>query len=431
VTAVAVEKLALQRHTRWGVLLLLVPLLGFVLWAATANIAGAVIAPGKVAVESSVKRVQHKDGGIVSELLVAEGDRVQEGQVLARLDTTVIRANLQSIESQLRELSARQLRLEAERDGRAVLGAPSADLAGADLDRMMAAERNLLVTRRLSRQQKKAELQAEIGQSQREIEGLKAQAAAQVRQAVLIRNELAGLRRLYDQDYVPITRLDELEREAARLDGQKGEFEASASRAEGRIDELRIQVLQIDSDALAQAMSDLKDTEVKLAELTQQRATLQDQLKRAEIRSPRAGFVHQLAVHTVGGVVGPGETMMYVVPEHEALIVEVRVDPQHVDQVRAGGPAKVRFTSFSARSTPEIGAVVDRLAADATVDEKTGASYYLVELRIDPASLPADLRGHLIAGMPAEVHIQTQQRNALSYFLKPLQDQVSRSFKEG
>ena len=425
------ERRALQLHTRWALLLLLIPVAGLLVWAATAQIAGAVVAPGRVSVESSVKKVQHREGGAISELYVAEGDHVAEGFLLARLDSTVIKANLQSVDEQQMQLTARRLRLEAERDGRTGLAAPPSTIAGPALTPMIAAEGNLLRIRHESREQKKDELRQQIGQSLREIEGLKAQADAQASQHRLIEAELVGLRKLYDQDYVPITRIDELEREAARLEGQRGELLASVAKAQARMDEIRIDILQTDSDALTQVLSDLKDTELKLTELTQQRATLEDQLRRTEVRAPRAGFVHQLTIHTIGGVVGPGETMMFIVPEHEALIIEARIDPQHVDQVHVGGAARVRFTSFSTRVTPEITGRIDRLAADATTDEKTGTSFYLAELKLNPSSLPSALRGRLLPGMPAEVHVETVRRDALSYFLKPLTDQMSRSFREG
>jgi HlyD family secretion protein len=425
------ERASLRRYTRWGALVIAIPVLGFVAWAAMAQISGAVVAPGRVAVESSVKRVQHKEGGIVTSLLVSEGDHVTEGQVLATLDSTVIQANLNAVETQLMQLTARQLRLQAERDGRRALATPPADMGGPDFTAMLTAEQSLLRQRALSNTQKKQQLEQEVSQSEREIDGLKAQVAAQASQHRLADGELEGLTKLYDQDYVPITRLDELKREKARLEGQQGELEASVARAQARIAETKIQILQTDSEMLTQVMSDLKETEIKVAELVQQRATLRDQLQRVQVRSPRTGYVHQLAVHTVGGVVGPGETMMFVVPEKEALIVEARVDPQHVDQVGVGRPAHVRFTAFSARTTPEITAHVDRLSADATVDDKTGASYYLAEMSIDPQTLPAEIRGRLLPGMPAEVHIETVRRNALSYFLKPLTDQIARSFREG
>jgi HlyD family secretion protein len=430
VQPVRAERRALQSHTRLALLLVLVPLIGLGVWGATASISGAVVAPARVAVESDIKKVQHRDGGIVTELLVSEGDHVRGGQVLARLDSTVIKANLASVIDQQMQFTARRMRLEAERDGRDQLAAPPTDLPFSQIAPMLAAERRLLEERRASREQKKAELRQQIDQSQREIDGLQAQAEAQASQYKLIEGELVGLRKLYEQDYVPITRVDDLEREAARLEGERGELDSSVARARARIDEVRIDILQTDSDALTEVMSDLKDAQIKLAELAQQRAVLEDQLNRSEVRAPLSGYVHQLAIHTVGGVVGPGETMMYIVPEQDSLIVAARIDPQHVDQVRPGSLAHVRFTAFSARVTPEVTARVERLAADATVDDRTGKSYYLAELKLDAASLPPEMRGRLLAGMPAEVHIATSRRNVLSYFLKPLTDQMSRSFKE-
>lgn len=423
-------RLDMRRQRRFGLLLtvgLVAVLLG---WGSLAQISGAVVAPGRVAVSSSVKKVQHREGGIVSDLLVRDGDTVHAEQVLARLDATVPSANANVIESQRLQLTARRYRLEAERDGLADLAAPKGGAEDGAFQQMVSSERRLLVVRRSMRTQRKAQFSEQIAQTGNEIEGLQAQIASQGNQEKLIQGELVGVRQLYQKGLSPLSRVSQLEREAERLAGERGQLTASVARARTRIAEIRLQSLQVDSEALAEVMSDLKETEIKLAQLAEQKITADDAVRRVEVRAPASGRVQQLAIHTRGGVVAPGETMMLIVPSDEQMIVEARIDPQHVDQVQIGRPAHVRFTSFSSRLTPELTGRVDRVSADVETDEKTGVGFYKARLAVDSKALPKGLRGRLVAGMPAEVQIETSSHSALSYFLKPLTDQLARTFKE-
>ena len=422
----------LQRHTRLGFILLGLLVLLVVGWGATANIAGAVVAPGKLVLESSVKRVQHKEGGIVSELFVQEGDRVKAGALLARIDSTVPQANLDVVNNQMEELTARRMRLQAERDG--LQSIPPAVLRGAPQTSSFAAilnaETRLMNERRKLEVQKKAQLQQQIVQSGQEIEGLQAQVESQAAQRGLIEDEVKGVRQLYEKGLATLSRLNSLEREAKRLDGVKGQLTAQIAESRTKISQLQVQALQIESEELSQVMSDLKDTEIKLAQLTEQKTTGEDQMRRVELRSPTDGKVQQLVIHTVGGVVGPGETLMLIVPERDELIVEAMVDPQHIDQVAPGRPAKVRFTAFAAPNTPVLDAKVDRLSSDVQTNDRTGQQFYVARLKIDRPKLPGNVRSRLVAGMPAEVQIATSSHSALSYFLKPLSDQLARTFRE-
>ncbi len=432
VAPVQVANHDLKKHARFGFILLGLIVLMVVGWGGLAQIAGAVVAPGQVALESSVKRVQHKEGGIVSELYVKEGDKVRAGQLLASIDSTVPRANLAVVQNQIEELTARRLRLRAERDGQTRI--PASALRDAPdtptFKAIMASEMRLMAERRSLRNQKKAQLTQQMQQARQQIEGYQAQVNSQGAQRDLIVEEVKGIRQLYDKGLATLSRLNSLEREASRLDGAQGELMASASAARTKISEIQVQMLQIDSEDLSQVMSDLKETEIKVAELTEQRVTSQDQLRRVELRSPSDGQVQQMVIHTKGGVVGPGETLMLIVPEKDELIVEAMIDPRHIDQVAVGRPAKVRFTAFEAAKTPVLDATVDRLSTDVQTNEKTGAQFYVARLRIDRPQLPANIRSRLVAGMPAEVQIATTTRNALSYFIKPLSDQMSRTFRE-
>jgi HlyD family secretion protein len=427
-----VIEMDIRRHARVGYLIL--GGLGAVVlgWGVLANIASAVVAPGKVTLENSVKRVQHKEGGIVSEVLVNEGDRVRAGDLLARIDATVPQANLTVINNQYEELIARRLRLEAERDGLTTI--PAAALASTpdtpSFQRILAAENRLMAERRALRAQKKAQLAQQMTLSRQEIQGLQAQATSQAAQRELINGELAGVRQLYAKGLATLPRVNALEREAKRLDGSQGELIASVAQARTKISEIQVQSLQVDSEELAAVMTDLKDTEIKLAQITEQRATGQDELRRLEVRAPTDGQVQSLAVHTRGGVVGAGETLMMIVPERDELIVEASIRPENIDQVAPGQAAKVRFTAFSAPNTPVLDAKVDRLSTDVQTNERTGQQFYVARLRIRPAHLDPKVRARLVAGMPAEVQIAGSSRSAISYFLKPLSDQLERTFRE-
>lgn len=399
-------------------------------WGGLAQISGAVIAPGQVTLESSLKRIQHRDGGIVSDILVHEGDRVKAGQVLVRLDSTVVGANEAIIQNQLWQLMARKIRLEAERDGKNINAVLVDATAPPEYQTIIAAERRLMASRQATRNQQKGQLREQITQSEHEVEGLQAQIDANIKQSILVGQELVSMRSLYEKKYAPFSKVSELEREADRLEGERGQLTASIARSKAQASQLRVAILQVDSLAQSEIMADLKDTETKLSQATEQQVTASDALRRVEIKAPVTGKVQQLTIHTRGGVVAPGETLMLVVPESDELIVEVRIDPSKVDSVHIGGKAHVRFTAFDSRITPEATGRVDRLSSDVETDDKTHLSFYRARLTLNAMSIPKTLRQKLVAGMPVEVQIETGSRNALSYFLKPLTDQLNRTFRE-
>ncbi|WP_374305601.1 HlyD family type I secretion periplasmic adaptor subunit [Ferrovibrio sp.] len=424
---------AIRRHVIAGVALicLLFGVIGG--WAVASDIAGAVVAAGQVVVESNTKKVQHREGGVVAALLVREGDRVAAGQILLRMDDTLPRANLEVIRNQIIELTARRLRLEAMRDRMAEIALPDGFSVPGDrpkFDVALHAEQILLAAQRDLRAQKQKQLREQVAQIRQEMKGLTAQSASRDAQLQLISQELVGVQQLATKKLVPLTRVMALERDAERLNGEGGELTASIAQSRNKIAEIEMQMTQIDADMLAETLSELRDVSAKLSELAERHVAAEDQLRHIDVLAPRAGFVQELAVHTIGGVVNPGETMMLIVPEEDRLIVEARIDPQHIDQVGLGREAFVRFSSFSQKTTPELVGKIYSLSADATVDQKTGASFYLARLQFDRDALPADLRDRLVPGMPAEVYVQTGQRSVLSYFLKPLTDQLARTFRE-
>ncbi|HZH51017.1 MAG TPA: HlyD family type I secretion periplasmic adaptor subunit [Microvirga sp.] len=403
------------------------------LWAATATLSGAVVAGGQFVVDSSIKKVQHSQGGIVGELKVRDGDRVKEGDLLIRLDETLTRANLQVVAKQLDEFLARQARLEAERDGAPEVKTPAEfanRLNDPAIAKIMASERTLFEARRATREAQKDQLRKRISQSQDEIVGLKAQQVAKIREAKLITEELKGVRELYEKNLVQLPRLNALERDAASIEGQRGQLIAAIAQAEGRIAETEFQIIQIDEQMRAEALQELRDIQGKIAEYTERRVAAEDQLKRIDIRSPSDGYVHQLNVHTVGGVISPAEPVMFIVPTNDSLDLEARVQPHEIDQVQVGQKATVRVHATNQRTTPELQGTVTRISADVSRDQQTGASFYTIRVGLPPEEINRLGNLKLMAGMQAEVFVQVNERTPFQYLIKPLEEQVARAFRE-
>jgi HlyD family secretion protein len=401
-------------------------------WAATATMAGAIVAPGTVMVESYVKKVQHPTGGVVGEIQVKDGDAVEQGQLVMRLDETVARASLGVVTTQLDELAGRIARLRTERDGAEAIEFPPSlaeRAATKEIAEIMAGERRLFESRRTGREGQKAQLGERINQLSQEIVGLEALLVAKSRELDLVNTELGENHKLWRLNLVPLAKYTALQREAARITGERAQLVANIARARAAVAETRLQVIALDQDRATEVMKDLREAQAKVAELTERRAAAEDMLKRVEIRAPRSGLVHQLSVHTVGGVIAPGEQIMQIVPANDALIIEARVSPRDIDQVHAGQPAVVRFPAFSQRTTPEFEGQVVQVAADLTEDPQSRERYFAARLAFAEESQP---RGQfqLLPGMSAEVFIRTTERTPLSYFLKPLSDQVERTFRE-
>jgi HlyD family secretion protein len=402
-------------------------------WAATSNLAGAVLAAGTVVVDSNVKKVQHQTGGVVAEIRVRDGDRVAAGDLVIRLDETIMRANLGIIVSQLNELAVRQARLKAERDGAASVEIPRT-LAGRDAEpdiaEIIAGESALFVSRGTARAGQKAQLGERISQLREEISGLEAQQRAKAKEFDLSGLELREIEKLWAKNLVPLNKLIALQRDAARIEGERAQLIAAAARAKGQIAESELQIIQVDRDMQTEVNRDLREIQGKNAELIERRVAAEDQLKRIDICSPQSGIVHQLAVHTVGGVITPGEPIMLIVPEGDALVIEAKIAPQDIDHVRSGQQAFVRFTAFNQRTTPEFKGEVLRVAADLTKEAQTNQAYFLSRITLPEAEMKRLGLLKLVPGMPAEVFIKTSDRTAISYLLKPLSDQMAKTFIE-
>ena len=427
------NKAAIRRTLLAGTSAMVVLLGGIGGWAATTDLSGAVIAPGALVVESNVKKVQHPTGGVVGELLVHDGDPVRTGQVVLRLDDTVTRANLAVVTKALDELAARKARLVAERDGATAIEFP-ADLvhraALPDIAHILAGERRLFESRRDGRAGQQAQLRQRIVQMNEEIVGIQAQLVAKGQEIIFVARELVGVRDLWKKNLVQITRLTGLERDSARINGEQAQLTAAIAQARGKIAEIQLQIIQIEQDLISEVAKDMREIDAKQGELIERRVTAEDQLKRIDLRAPQDGKVHQMAVHTVGGVISAGDVVMVIVPAAEILAVEAKASPQDIDQLRLGQPAMLRFSAFNQRTTPEIEGTVSRVSADVSTDQRTGASFYTLRLTVTAEQI-ARLGGvRLVPGMPVEAFMRTEDRSVLSYLVKPLRDQVVRAFRE-
>ena len=421
---------SLRRHIA-GVAAVIAVATGVGAWTAATDLSGAIIATGSLVVESNIKKVQHPTGGVVAELPVQEGDRVRAGDLLVRLDATATRATYDSVTKSLWEIAARNARLEAERDGRPDLTIPAElNAAGPEVGRIIDGERKLFRFRREALQGQKAQLRERIGQLNEEIKGLVEQAAAKEQETAIIGREYAGVEELWKKNLIQLTRLTSLQRDMSRLKGERGVLVASIAQTRGKVSETELQIIQLEQNLRSEVGKELAENRAKTATLMEQKITAFDQLQRIEIRAPQTGYVHELAVHTRGGVIAPGESIMLIVPNADSLVAEVRVAPQDIDRLRTGQAAGLRFPSFDQRTTPELNGRVTRIAADVSEDKRTGSFYYLVRLGVTKDELAKLDGAKLMPGMPVEAFIRTADRTVLSYLTKPLVDQARRAFRE-
>jgi HlyD family secretion protein len=402
-------------------------------WAMTTEFTGAVIAAGQLVVDSNVKKVQHPTGGVVGKLNVREGKEVKAGDIVISLDDTQIRANRDIVVKALNELSARQAREEAERDGLDKVTFPADLLArqsDPDVAKAVTGEQRQFEIRRTSREGQKAQLRERMLQLRQEIGGYDAQITSKDKQIEWVGKELVGVYELWEKNLIPYTRVTSLEREKERLVGERGQLMAAIAQSKGKIAETELQILQVDQDMRTEVGKDLAEIRARTAEMIERKVAAEDQLKRVDIRAPIDGVVLQLTVHTVGGVITAGEAIMLIVPQTDTLQVEAKIPPQEIDQIRIGQPAVLRFVAFSQRTTPELNGTVIRISADVSEDAKTGARFYTIRLDVSPDEVARLGAVKLVPGMPVETLIQTSPRTVMSYLIKPLHDQLARAFRE-
>jgi HlyD family type I secretion membrane fusion protein len=398
-------------------------------WAVHAELTGAVIAQGKVAVRKQVKLIQHRDGGIVGEILVANGDAVKAGDVLVRLDETQTKAELGVLKGQRAELEGRRARHVAERDGATAIRFDSRfehDPFTAEIAR---GEIRLFNENLAVREARRDQLSLQIAQFEEQVRGLTAQQEANASERKMVKEDLERLTPLYNKGFIEIGKIRTMERDLVKIDGLKGEIDANIARVKGQISESRIKIIEFDQQARTDGQRDLREVDGKLAELQERIVASLDRLSRMVIRSPISGTVNELAVNSVNGVIAPKETLMSIVPQSADLVVEAKLSPTDIDQAATGQPARLRFSSFNQRTTPEVAGTVETIGAAASLDQASGQTYYLSTIAI--AGGQRHVAGKpIVPGMPVEVFLTTGDRTALSYLIKPFTDQMMKSFRE-
>lgn len=417
-----------------GYLTLFTMVFGLGAWGAVTRIAGAVVSSGQLEVEGKKQVIQHPTGGVIKAIHARDGDEVKQGDILVELDGEDLGPELDTVEGQWFEILARKSRLDAERDGLdAITFHPELLARQSDpaIVELMKAQQQQFDARRKLQSDEAAQLQEQQVQIAKQNEGLAALAASTNDQIDLITKEIGAQQTLMDQGLTQMTRLLTPQRELARLQGTAGQVEASLAENRGKIAELEIQLVRLTSKAREEAIAELRELEFREIELREKRRLISEQIARLDLRAPSSGIVYGSTVDTLRGVIRPAEPVMYVVPKDAPLVVKVKVDTIHIDQVHTGQEAVLRFSAFDQRTTPEVFGHVIAVSADAYLDERFGHHYYEAEIELDPGE--ADRLDHvtLLPGMPVEAFIRTADRSALSYLVKPMSDYFTRAFRDG
>jgi HlyD family secretion protein len=418
-----------------GFLAVLVLVGGFGTWSVFTEISGAVIAPGQLEVDRNRQVVQHLDGGVVSEILVREGDRVEAGQLLIRLDDTALRSQLAITEGELFELMARRGRLEAERDNReeVIFDPLLVEVAqtNAGARELMEGQARLAVARGESIANEIEQLRKRKGQIESQISGIDAQRAALDEQIVLIEKELADQKSLLDRGLAQASRVSSLSREAAEMLGYRGELTAQRAQAEGRVTEIDIQILNLGTKRREEAITRLRDIQYRELEMREQRSALLEQLARLDIRAPVSGIVYGLQVFAERSVLKPADPVLFIIPQDRPLIIAARIEPIHIEQLQVNQAVILRFSAFDQRTTPELDGHVTQISADAFVDQASGISYYRAEIVLNEGEREKLPPGStLIPGMPVEAYVKTHDRTPMAYFMRPFTDYFAKAFRE-
>lgn len=407
---------------------------GFGFWAVSTEIAGAVVTSGAIEVESERQVVQHPDGGVVDEIRVRDGDSVAAGEVLIRLDGTFLRSELAVIEGQLAEFFARSARLRAERDDAEAVTVDAypqlVTQSNKVIEEQLAGQIALFEARRVSLARENDQLIQQQRQIQRQIEGLTAQLDASRRQLDLFQSELRDVESLYERGLVQVTRLLQLQRAEAELQGSIGGFVSQIAQAETRISEIELQVLRLQDNRRETAIEELRDLAFNERELLERSASLLERLGRLDILAPVGGTVFDSQVFAERSVVEAAAPVLYIVPKDQPLRVAARVDPIDVDQVFAGQEVALVFSAFNRRTTPEGTGVIQYVSADASADPTTGLTYYEAIVAIDDSTQSALEGLELVPGMPVEAYIKTDARTPLTYLVQPLSVYFARAFRE-
>jgi HlyD family secretion protein len=428
------ERWSAARPLILGFVTLAVLVLGLGAWSVLATLSGAIIAPGQIEVSQSRQVVQHPDGGVVEEILVAEGAKVEAGQVLLRLDGSALRSERAIVETQLMELGARRARLEAQRDEAPVVTFPpsiSAAAAGRiDLAEIVAGQASLFERQADALVQARDQRQTRIAQIESQMEGLRAQQAAIATQIALLQNEITIQRELLDRGLTQAAKVSVLERDQAQLQGRTGELTSALAEAAGRITEIEIEIAAIGTQSREKAEAELRDVIARQLELIERDNALTERINRLDLRAPASGLVLGMAITTPRSVIRPAEVLLYIVPQDRPLLVAARLPVNHVDEVKPGQGVRLVFSSLPTRSTPEINGTVTLISADTLTDERTGLTYFRTEIALGAEVLDQLDQIEILPGMPVDAFIQTADRTPLSYLLKPFTDYFRTAFRE-
>ncbi len=423
------------KHILSGIVIIAALFGGLGYWSTTQEITGAVVASGELRVETKQKPVQHPEGGVVGQIFVKEGQNVIAGQALLRLEQTTQDATRAILEGQIVELAARKVRLLAERDSQRELSFPE-DLLGkaredAEVRKTVNDQRSLFDARLAGYRQQAAQLRERVGQITNEIEGSGSRLTSFSSQLRSVEGERVRMKSLLDQGLTTETRLQEILREKARIEGEIGALNSETSRLRRQIQETRIEMTRLREGRREEAIAELREVQGQMNEIDQRIVVADESIRKIELKSPQAGVVQDLSVFAAGAVVAPGEPIMMIVPTDDRLVLEAKVDPTKRDQVVLERVARVRFSTFNQRTTPELNGKVVKISPDRKIDEVSGAPYYAVEVL-----LPEDERAklgeenRLVPGLPAEIFIETDKRTPMSYMLKPLTDNFAKAFRE-
>lgn len=428
-----------DRDMRTGIIIAFLFFVVFLGWAAFARLDAAAYAPGRLAVAGQRQSVQHRDGGVISTIFVKEGQHVRQGQPLIELAAADVRAQARMYSAQYIELQAQRARLMAEQLGASHVEWPAefATLQGQEEEDARDAIK-LQTTQFDSRASvltaQTGVLREQASQVQETARGYRSQLAASSEQARLIGEELDSLRGVAEKGFVSKSRIRALERARADLQGQEGQYSASIARSGAEAGENRLKALEAEKAYRERAASELRDVEFSLNEIVPKYRAAKDQLARLAIRAPATGVVVGLSVFTVGGVIAPGQKLMDIVPDHAGLVIEARISPEDIDDLKVGQNAQIRFNSLHERDLPIMDGQITRLSADSFQDEKTGQSFFTGEITVPSKELDIirNKRGdfNLKAGMPVQVLVPLRARTALQYALEPLTQSLWLSFRE-
>jgi len=406
---------------------------GFGSWAMLAPLSSAAIAPGQVRVDSHRKTVQHMEGGIIRAILVHEGDLVQRGQLLVRIDDTQSAANLAAFRAQDDALQALAARLIAERDGLAEVRFPAAIAERCEdpnVRIICTGQEKIFSDRRRSLAGQIDIFKQRMDQLQSEIDGRRAQVASFEKQIALIEAQIKGVKPLVDMNLLPKPRLFALQQQQASLEGNRGEQIALIAKAEQGIGEAQLQADDAVNKQRTEVAGSLRDTQDKIADVEEKLRAARDVQHRTDVVAPHAGKIVNLRYFTPGAVVKPGDPILDIVPQNDTLIIDSQVRPLDIESVHPGLRAEIRLPAFRRRRMPIVNGTVTYVSADSLTNEHTGQSYYAAYVEIDPGELSRLDNVKLYPGMPAEVLINTGERTLLQYLLDPIRDSFARAFRE-